>query len=390
MAIAFELIKKDARTAARAGVLRTPHGEVPTPVFMPVGTQATVKTLAPFELEDMGAKIVLSNAYHLFLRPGSSLIATLGGLHKFMAWQRPILTDSGGFQVFSLGHLRRINDDGVVFRSHIDGSEHLFTPERVVAIQEEIGADIIMAFDECTPYPSDLEYNREALERTHRWAQRCLNARTRKDQALFGIVQGGMFPELRRESASFLASLDFPGYAVGGLSVGEPKELTASILEETTPFLPEGKPRYLMGVGSPEDLFECVARGIDMFDCVLPTRVARNGALFTRYGRRNIRNASFKALDEPIDASCDCYTCRTFTAAYVHHLFHSEELLAYRLASIHNLRFLIRLMEDIRQSILAGTFSQSKDAFTASYKPTDQEVRLAQKQKWIEAQRNKA
>ncbi len=390
MPITFQLIKKDTDTWARAGILRTPHSEVLTPVFMPVGTQATVKTLSPQEIEDLGAKIMLSNTYHLFLRPGSSLIASFGGLHKFMAWRHSILTDSGGFQVFSLGHLRRINDDGVLFRSHIDGSEHLFTPERVVAIQEEIGADIIMAFDECTPYPSDLEYNRKALVRTHSWAQRCLDARTREDQALFGIVQGGMFPELRRESAHFLTSLDFPGYAIGGLSVGEPKELTAEILEETMPFLPENKPRYLMGVGSPEDLFEGVARGVDMFDCVLPTRVARNGALFTRQGRRNIRNAAFKTSDEPIDLSCDCYTCRTFSTAYVHHLFRSEELLAYRLASIHNLRFLIKLMEEIRQSIIDGSFSQLKDEFMASYKPTDQKVRLSQKQKWIEAQRSKA
>ncbi len=367
--------------------MRTPHGEVPTPVFMPVGTQATVKTLAPFELEQMGAPIILANTYHLYLRPGSSLVASFWGLHKFMAWQRPILTDSGGFQVFSLGHLRRIGDEGVTFRSHIDGSEHLLTPERVIAIQEELGADIIMAFDECTPYPSDVDYNRKALERTHRWAERCLAARTRQDQALFGIVQGGMFPELRRQSARFLASLDFPGYAIGGLSVGEPKELTSSIVEETVPFLPEDRPRYLMGIGSPEDLLEGVARGVDMFDCVLPTRVARNGALFTRHGRRNVRNAAFKTLDEPIDQGCDCYTCRTFSIAYVHHLFRAEELLAYRLASIHNLRFLIRLMEEAREAILNDTFVRFKNEFLSGYRPTDQKVRLAQKQKWIEAQR---
>ncbi|MBI2955638.1 MAG: tRNA guanosine(34) transglycosylase Tgt [Chloroflexi bacterium] len=390
MAAFFELVKTEKHSAARAGVLHTPHGDVPTPVFMPVGTQATVKTLSPLELLEIGARIILSNTYHLFLRPGSSLIASFGGLHRFMAWPRPILTDSGGFQVFSLGHLGRVRDDGVSFRSHIDGSEHLFTPERVIAIQEELGADVIMAFDECTPYPSDLEYNRKALKRTHNWAQRCLAAQTRRDQALFGIVQGGMFPELRRESARFLTSLDFPGYAIGGLSVGEPKELSAKILEETVPLLPEGKPRYLMGVGSPEDLVEFVARGIDMFDCVLPTRVARNGALFTRHGRRNIGNASFKALDQPIDESCDCYTCRTFSAAYVHHLFRSEELLAYRLASIHNLRFMIRLMEEVRASILSGSFDRLREEFLASYTPTDQGVRLSQKAKWVEAQRRKA
>jgi queuine tRNA-ribosyltransferase len=356
---------------------------------MPVGTQATVKTLAPHELREMGANIILSNTYHLFLRPSSPVISSLGGLHRFMGWDRPILTDSGGYQVFSLGHLRRITPDGVAFRSHIDGSEHFFTPERVISIQEQIGADIMMVFDECTPYPSDYEYNRRALERTHHWAQRCHAAQTRPDQALFGIVQGGMFPELRRESASFLSELDFPGYAIGGLSVGEPKDLTAEVLEATVPLLPEDKPRYLMGVGSPEDLIECVGRGIDMFDCVLPTRVARNGALFTRRGRRNIRNALYKTLDEPIDLTCDCYACRNFSAAYVHHLFRAGELLAYRLASIHNLRFLIRLMEDVRASILDGSFVAMRDDFLASYKPTDQEVRLAQKQKWIEAQRSK-
>ena len=389
MPFEFELLKTSGPTSARAGLLHTPHGVIATPVFMPVGTQATVKSLAPEDLEAAGAQIILSNTYHLFLRPGSSVIASLGGLHSFMAWPRPVLTDSGGFQVFSLGHMRRIDDDGVVFRSHIDGAEHRFTPERVVAIQEELGADIIMAFDECTPYPSDLEYNRKALARTHRWAERCLASQTRSDQALFGIVQGGMFPELRRESARYLSSLNLPGYAVGGLSVGEPKDLTYSIMEETVPFLPQDRPRYLMGVGSPEDLLECVARGADMFDCVLPTRIARNGALFTRRGRLNARSAALKTSDRPIDDDCDCYTCRKFSAAYVHHLFRAEELLAYRLGSIHNLRFLIRLMEHARRAILDGQFDHFKGEFLAGYRPTDQEVRVAQKQKWIEAQRAK-
>ncbi|MBI4320234.1 MAG: tRNA guanosine(34) transglycosylase Tgt [Chloroflexi bacterium] len=389
LSFGFRLVETAPGTAARAGVLNTSHGEIMTPVFMPVGTQATVKSLAPSDLAAMGAQIVLANAYHLFLRPGSSVVRDLGGLHRFMAWHHPILTDSGGFQVFSLGHLRRIGDDGVVFRSHIDGSEHLFSPERVVAIQEELGADIIMAFDECTAYPSDHQYNRLALDRTHRWADRCLAAHTRSDQALFGIVQGGMFPDLRRECAQGLVSLNFPGYAVGGLSIGEPKETTFEMLEATMPLLPADRPRYLMGVGSPEDLFESVARGADMFDSVLPTRVARNGALFTRDGRKNIRNASFKRLDQPFDGSCDCYTCKTFSAAYVHHLFRAEELLGYRLASIHNLRFLIKLMERMRRAILDGSFLSLKRQFMARYRPTDQEVRLAQKQKWVESQHAK-
>ena len=389
MSFGFDLVKTSVRGAARAGVLYTAHGAVTTPVFMPVGTQATVKSLTPEDLEAVGASIILSNAYHLYLRPGTQVISSLGGLHRFMGWPRAILTDSGGFQVFSLGHLRRIDDDGVTFRSHIDGSEHLFTPERVVEIQEELGADIIMAFDECTPYPSDLEYNRKALERTHRWAERCLAAQRREDQALFGIVQGGMFPELRRESVRFLSSLDFPGYAIGGMSVGEPKALTRAMLEETVPLLPENRPRYLMGIGSPEDLLECVSRGVDMFDCVLPTRIARNGALFTRQGRLNARSAALRRSDKPVDATCDCYTCQKFSAAYVHHLFRAEELLAYRLASIHNIRFLIHLMEDIRRAILEDTFDRFKEEFLAEYRPTDEEVRVTQKQKWIKAQRAK-
>ena len=389
MSFGFDLVKTSVRGAARAGVLYTAHGAVTTPVFMPVGTQATVKSLTPEDLEAAGASIILSNAYHLYLRPGTQVISSLGGLHRFMGWPRAILTDSGGFQVFSLGHLRRIDDDGVTFRSHIDGSEHLFTPERVVEIQEELGADIIMAFDECTPYPSDLEYNRKALERTHRWAERCLAAQRREDQALFGIVQGGMFPELRRESVRFLSSLDFPGYAIGGMSVGEPKALTRAMLEETVPLLPENRPRYLMGIGSPEDLLECVSRGVDMFDCVLPTRIARNGALFTRQGRLNARSAALRRSDKPVDATCDCYTCQKFSAAYVHHLFRAEELLAYRLASIHNIRFLIHLMEDIRRAILEDTFDRFKEEFLAEYRPTDEEVRVTQKQKWIKAQRAK-
>jgi len=352
---------------------------------MPVGTQATVKTLAPPDLEDLGAQIVLANAYHLYLRPGPDLIASLGGLHRFMAWPHSILTDSGGFQVMSLGHLRKVTEEGVCFRSHIDGSEHFLTPERVVEIEEQLGADIIMAFDECAMQPADYRYTREAMERTHRWAERCLRAHQRGDQALFGIVQGGVYPDLRRESSRFLASLDFPGYGIGGLSVGEPKDQMWAALEEVMPFLPPYRPRYLMGVGSPEDLVEGIARGVDMFDCVLPTRVARNGAFFTANGRCNIRNARFRTQREPLDPHCDCYTCRTFSAAYLHHLFRSEELLAYRLATIHNLRFLVRLVERCREAILKGYFAQFREEFLSSYRPTDQEVRLKQKRKWVES-----
>jgi queuine tRNA-ribosyltransferase len=354
-----------------------------------VGSQATVKALTPQELKDLGVSMVLANTYHLYLRPGAEIIEKLGGLHRFMAWEGPILTDSGGFQVFSLGHLRSVSDEGVLFRSHIDGSEHMLTPEGAIEMQEKLGADIIMALDECAPYGAAFDDMRRAMEHTHRWAERCQKRHRREGQALFGIVQGGTFPELRRESAAFLTSLDLLGYAIGGLSVGEPKELMCSTIEETVAHLPFEKPRYLMGVGSPEDLFEGVARGIDMFDSALPTRVARNGSLFTRWGRRNIRNAIFTDLQEPIDSTCDCYTCRTFSAAYLRHLFKSEELLAYRLATIHNLRFIIRLMEEIRRSILDDTFLNLKESFLGGYRPTDQETRLAQKRRWLESQQRK-
>ncbi len=382
MPIGFMLTGSCPHSKARAGVLRTRHGEALTPLFMPVGTQGTVKSLAPEDLLAVGASVVLANTYHLYLRPGAEVVAALGGLHSFMAWPRGILTDSGGFQVFSLGHLRRIDDEGVRFRSHLDGSEHYFTPERSLAVQELLGADIAMAFDECTPYPSDRAYAEAALRRTHRWAERSLRAHGRPDQALFGIVQGSTFTDLRRESASFLAGLAFDGYAVGGLSVGEPKELMHGMLEETVPLLPADKPRYLMGVGSPEDLFECVARGIDMFDCVMPTRVARNGALFTRCGRLNVRNATFRTQAGPIEPGCDCYTCRTFDVAYLHHLFRSEELLSYRLATLHNLRFMQRLMEDMRRAILAGTFLQLKAEFLTDFAAVDEQVRAEQRAKW--------
>ena len=345
---------------ARTGVLTTPHGELLTPVFAPVGTQATVKTLTPVHLKEIDASLVLSNTYHLYLRPGDELVRDMGGLHQFMQWHRPMLTDSGGFQVFSLAKTRKIDDDGVTFKSHIDGSTHRFTPEKSIAIQENLGADIIMAFDECSD-PNDYAYTRLAMERTHRWAERSLRAKRRADQALFGIVQGGVQADLRAESARFIASLDTPGIAIGGLSVGESKEEMHAALDVVTPLLPEDKPRYLMGVGTPEDLINGVRRGIDIFDCVLPTRLARHHSAFAPEGRLNLMNAAFARDERPIDAACDCYTCRTFTRAYLRHLIVAKELLAGTLISIHNLRALIGLMEDIRIMISEGTFEDNVD-----------------------------
>jgi queuine tRNA-ribosyltransferase len=370
----FELVAEDKQTRARAGVLHTPHGDIPTPVFAPVGTQATVKTLTPTDLHELGATLVLSNTYHLYLRPGPELIADFGGLHHFMQWDGPLLTDSGGFQVFSLAGLRKIDEDGVTFRSHLNGSEHRFTPERVIAIQEQLGADIIMAFDECPP-PGDYDYNAQALERTHRWAERCRQAQRRSDQALYGIAQGGIFPDLRAHSAEFLTGLDFPGYAIGGLSVGETKAQMHEMLEVLHPILPRTKPRYLMGVGSPEDLFECVARGMDQFDCVLPTRIARNGAVFTHQGRINLRNARFAADKNPIEPDCHCYTCRTFSLAYLRHLLIAKETLALRLTTLHNLHFMLELMRRIRQSILEETFADYKESFLTAYQVVSEEKR---------------
>ena len=364
----FELLYQDSASAARVGVIHTPHGDIPTPVFAPVGTAATVKTMTPEDLTRLDATLILSNTYHLYLRPGADRVERLGGLHRFMGWNGPILTDSGGFQVFSLSGLRRVTDEGVQFQSHIDGSTHLFTPESVIATQEKLGADIIMAFDECAP-PTDYEYNIQALERTHHWAERCLAAKSRPDQALYGIVQGGVFPDLRTESARFLTALDFPGYAIGGLSVGEPKPQMHAILELLDPLLPQHKPRYLMGVGSPEDLFECVARGVDQFDCVLPTRIARNGAVLTQEGRINLRNAQFADDPRPIEDDCSCYTCRTFSRAYMRHLIISNEITGLRLATYHNLHFLLETMRRIRQSILDGSFVEYKDSFLDRYQP---------------------
>ena len=378
MPFEFTLVHRDPHTAARAGRLQTPHGSIPTPVFAPVGTQATVKAVSPRELRELGAALILANAYHLYLRPGPELVAELGGLHEFMAWDGPILTDSGGFQVFSLEHLRKVTDDGVVFRSHLDGSEHLFSPERVMDIENKLGADIIMCFDECAD-PRDRAYSEQAMQRTHRWAARCREAHRRPDQALFGIVQGGIFPELRRSSARFLTALDFPGYAIGGLSVGETKVEMHAILEETVPLLPEDRPRYLMGVGSPEDLLEGVARGIDIFDCVLPTRIARNGALFTSTGRLNIRNAQFARDRRPVEESCGCYACTNFSRAYIRHLVMAEEILGLRLTTLHNLHFLIQLAAGIRTTILDGTFGVFKDGFLARYRTVDHDIRLRNK-----------
>lgn len=368
---------------ARAGELITPHGTVSTPVFLPVGSQATVKTLTPQEVKDIGFSMVLANTYHLYLRPGIGVIKKMGGLHKFMAWDGALLTDSGGYQIFSLAPLCRLGDEGVTFRSHIDGSEHFMTSELAIQYQEALGADIIMVLDECTAYGDSQERVRKAMMRTHQWAERCQQAHQRRAQALYAIVQGGTFSELRRQSAEFLTALDFPGYAIGGLSVGEPKETTLDMIEGTTAWLPENKPRYLMGVGSPEDIVEGVARGIDIFDSALPTRVARNGALFTGQGRLNIRNATFSKMDKAIDSNCDCYTCSHFSAAYLSHLFRSAELLGLRLATIHNLRFISNLMQKLRAVILDGTFDAFRKDFWTNYQTTDEPTRFEQKQRWL-------
>ncbi len=360
----FDLLARDGR--ARAGVFHTPHGDIPTPIFAPVGTQATVKAVTPAQLEEIGASLVLSNTYHLYLRPGADLVAEMGGLHQFMQWPHPMLTDSGGFQVFSLADMRKIDDDGVTFKSHIDGSTHRFTPESAVAIEEKLGADIIMAFDECAP-PYDRAYNERAVVRTHAWAERCLRAKTRPDQALFGIVQGGIFPDLRVQSAEFISSLGFPGHAIGGLSVGETKHEMNTMLEVVDAVLPEDKPRYLMGVGSPEDLINGIRRGVDIFDCVLPTRLARHQAAMTFTGRINLMNTVNARDERPIDAACGCYTCRHFTRAYLRHLIVAKEMLAATLISIHNLFTLLELVRQSRAAILNGTFESFADDFLANY-----------------------
>ncbi|HEX7475551.1 MAG TPA: tRNA guanosine(34) transglycosylase Tgt [Dehalococcoidales bacterium] len=380
----FKLIKTANGSQARLGELITSHGNVSTPVFMPVGSQGTVKALTPRHLKEIGVKMILANTYHLYLRPGVEIVRKMGGLHQFMDWDGAILTDSGGVQIFSLARLREVNEEGVKFRSHIDGSEHFINPEKAIEFQEALGADVIMALDVCPSFQDTPEKVKEATDLTHKWAQRCLNAHRRPDQALFGIIQGGFNPAWRLESAGVICALDFNGYAIGGLSLGEPKELTRQMLEITLPVLPQNKPRYLMGVGTPEDILEGVSLGIDMFDCVLPTRVARNGGLFTTGGRRNIRNAVWKEEVAPVDPTCDCYTCRHFSAAYLHHLFRAEELLAYTLATIHNLQFMQNFMARLRESIAADSFNTFKEEFMAGYQTTDETVRLAQKQKWQE------
>lgn len=368
MAIRYELIKECKQSGARLGKLHTPRGVINTPIFMPVGTAATVKAMTPEELKDMDAEIILSNTYHLYLRPGHELIEKAGGLHKFMNWDRPILTDSGGFQVFSLGDLRKITEKGVEFRSHIDGSKHFLSPEKATEIQNALGSDIMMAFDECAPYPADHDYVKKSLERTTRWAKRCKDAHKNPDtQALFGIVQGGMYKDLREQSVKELLELDFPGYSVGGLSVGEPKELMNEVLDYTVPLLPKDKPRYLMGVGSPDALIDGVIRGIDMFDCVLPTRIARNGTVMTSEGKMVIKNAKHREDFSPLDPNCDCYTCKNYSRAYLRHLYKANEILSSRLLTTHNLYFLINLMKDVRQAIMDDRLLDFRKDFFASY-----------------------
>lgn len=362
----FEIVATDPASGARAGRLHTPHGLIETPVFAPVGTQATVKALRPADLHQLGASLILSNTYHLYLRPGDDLIRDMGGLHHFMAWPGPILTDSGGFQVFSLSQSRKIDDEGVTFQSHIDGSRHRFTPEKSIAIQENLGADIIMAFDECPP-PTDYDYVKQSLIRTHAWAVRSKIAHTRPDQALFGIVQGGIFPDLRQESAAFLMALDFPGYAIGGLAVGESKAQMYATLALLQPILPMTKPRYLMGVGAPDDLVQGVRQGIDLFDCVLPTRLARHNSAMVAGGRLNFRNARFARDPEPITDQCTCYTCTHFSRAYLHHLVKAEEILAHILLTTHNVHFLIQLMKQMRQAICDGQFGPFAEKFLGAY-----------------------
>lgn len=356
----FNLIAQSGN--ARAGVFHTPHGDIPTPIFAPVGTQATVKSLTQQHLHELDAKLILANTYHLYLRPGDDLIAAMGGLHQFMGWDGPILTDSGGFQVFSLSDSRKVDEEGVTFKSYIDGTMHRFTPEHAIEVQENLGADIIMAFDECAdPYGRD--YIESAMHRTHRWAERCQKAHTRADQALFGIVQGGVFPELRETSAQFIASLDFPGNAIGGLSVGETKPEMHTMIEVVNAILPVDKPRYLMGVGTPQDLVEGVRRGIDIFDCVLPTRLARHSAAMTDSGRMNLMNAQYARDERPISDHCTCYTCRHHSRAYIRHLIQAREMLAGTLISIHNIHTLLSLVRDMRQAIIEDEF----DTFSKKY-----------------------
>ena len=372
-AITYELLHEDKNSGARRGIVHTPHGDIQTPVFMPVGTQATVKSMTPEEVKALGAQIILSNTYHLYLRPGEKIVKEAGGLHKFMNWDKPILTDCGGFQVFSLSDLRTISEDGVEFRSHLDGSKHMFTPEKVMQIEEDLGADIIMSFDECCPYPSTYEYTKNSMERTTRWAIRCKEAHKNvENQRLFGIIQGGFFNDLRKQSAEELIKLDFPGYAIGGISVGEPKEEFLDILRYTTPLMPKDKPRYLMGVGTPDYLIEAALSGIDMCDCVLPTRIARNGTAMTWNGKVVIRNATYERDFSPLDPECDCYACRNYTRAYIRHLVKTKEILGTRLLSTHNLYFLTKLMERVRIEIENDNLINFKNEFYKKYGYTNE------------------
>lgn len=368
MAITFELIKTCKQSGARLGKVHTPHGSFETPIFMPVGTLATVKTMTPEELKAIDAQIILSNTYHLWLRPGEDIVKEAGGLHKFMNWDRPILTDSGGFQVFSLSDMREITEEGVHFRNHLSGEKLFFSPEIAMQVQNDLGPDIMMALDECPPYPASKTYMEQSVNRTSRWAERCLKAHKNPDtQALFGIVQGGEYIDLRKQSAKDLISLDFPGYAIGGLSVGEPKAIMYHVLEETTPLLPDDKPRYLMGVGSPDALIEGAIRGVDMFDSVLPTRIARNGTCMTSEGRLVVRNAQYARDFSPLDKNCDCYTCRNYSRAYIRHLIHTNEILGFRLTTYHNLYFLLKLMEQVREAIKEDRLLDFKEQFFEQY-----------------------
>ena len=372
-AITYELLHVDKNSGARRGVIHTPHGDIQTPIFMPVGTQATVKSMTPEELKEIEAQIILSNTYHLYLRPGNKLVKEAGGLHDFMKWDRPILTDSGGFQVFSLGPLRKITEEGVEFKSYLDGSKHFLSPESVMEIENDLGADIIMAFDECCPYPSTYEYTKKSMERTTRWAERCKKAHKNTDkQGLFGIIQGGFYKDLREKSAEELIKLDFPGYAIGGISVGEPKEEFLDVLRHTAPLMPENKPRYLMGVGSPDYLIEAALAGIDMCDCVLPTRIARNGTAMTWQGKKVVRNATYARDFTTLDEECYCYCCKNYTKAYIHHLIKNKEILGVRLLSIHNLRFLTKLMERVRIEIENDNLLNFRKEFYKKYGYTEE------------------
>lgn len=368
---------------ARAGVITTPHGEIHTPVFMPVGTQATVKTMTPEEVKEIGAEIILGNTYHLYLRPSDELVAKFGGLHKFMNWDKPILTDSGGFQVFSLGALRKIKEEGVYFSSHLDGSKHFISPEKSISIQNNLGSDIMMVFDECPPGLSDRKYVIDSIERTTRWAKRCIEANKNPDkQGLFAIVQGGIYEDLRDQSLDELHQMDesFSGYAIGGLAVGEPREDMYRILDYITPKLPDGKPRYLMGVGEPLDMLEAVANGVDMMDCVQPSRIGRHGTVFTKYGRLVIKNAKYAEDPRPLDEDCDCYACKNYTRGYIRHLFKADEILGQRLATLHNLHFLIKMMNGARKAILEDKFAEYKEEFETNYN-------MGQKSSWIQPEK---